>query len=308
MKKIIVADHYGVCMGVKRAISLSEETAAKESKVTIFREIVHNEAIVEKFRAEGVGQAKNIADIEGGTVIIPAHGASPDIFKKAAARGLNIIDATCPLVIRIHKIIRKLARDGYQILHFGDSEHDETIGIVGHAPDRVIVIANSGELEKLTDVSDKLAMTAQTTASISDFTIVEKIACRKFPQIKIFNTICNATSQRQAAITKLAPEVDLMLVVGSKSSANSNRLVQISKKFCKRAYLINSAMEIDLSWFRNERKKIDIVGLSAGASTPDFLIESVIEKLKEIAQSPLEIISPDRTALKNELALKNSVN
>jgi 4-hydroxy-3-methylbut-2-enyl diphosphate reductase len=306
MKKIIVADHYGVCMGVKRAISLSEETAVKENKVTIFREIVHNEAIVEKFRSEGVGQAKNIADIKGGTVIIPAHGASPDVFKKAAARGLNIIDATCPLVIRIHKIIRKLAHDGYQILHFGDSEHDETIGIVGHAPDRVTVIANSAELEKLTDVNEKLALTAQTTASISDFTMIEKIASRKFPQIKIFNTICNATSQRQAAITKLAPEVDLMLVVGSKSSANSSRLVQISKAFCERAYLINSAIEINPLWFQDGRQKIDVVGLSAGASTPDFLIEGVIDRLKEIAQSPLEIISSDRKTLKNELALKNS--
>ena len=306
MKKIIVADYYGVCMGVKRAISMTEETSRQDKNVTIFREIVHNEAIVEKFRSEGVGQAKSIENIKDGTVIIPAHGASPDIFQKAAAKGLNAVDATCPLVIRIHKIIRKLARTGYQILHFGDSEHDETIGIVGHAPDRVKVIADTSELEKIESVYNKVALTAQTTASIADFTEVENVARKKFPQIEVFNTICNATSQRQAAITKLAPTVDIMLVVGSKSSANSNRLVQISKAFCSRAYLIDSALEINPEWFEDENKQIDIVGLSAGASTPDFLIEGVIEKLKEFSQSQVELVYPEKKSNENELALKNS--
>ena len=134
-------------------------------------------------------------------------------------------------------------------------------------------------------VYNKVALTAQTTASIADFTEVENVARKKFPQIEVFNTICNATSQRQAAITKLAPTVDIMLVVGSKSSANSNRLVQISKAFCSRAYLIDSALEINPEWFEDENKQIDVVGLSAGASTPDFLIEGVIEKLKEFSQS-----------------------
>jgi len=306
MKKIIVADYYGVCMGVKRAISMTEETSRQKKNVTIFREIVHNEAIVEKFRSEGVGQAKSIENIKGGTVIIPAHGASPEIFKRAASKNLNVVDATCPLVIRIHKIIGKLARAGYQIFHFGDNEHDETIGIVGHAPDRVKVIANKSEFEKIESVPEKVALTAQTTASIANFEEVVEIALKKFPQIEIFNTICNATSQRQAAITKLAPTVDLMLVVGSKSSANSNRLAQISKSFCGRAYLINSAREIKPEWFEDKNQQVDVVGLSAGASTPDFLIEGVIERLKEFSSSPIELIYPEKVSIKNELALKNS--
>lgn len=306
MKKIIVADYYGVCMGVKRAISLTEETALKGDKVTIFREIVHNEAIVEKFRSEGIGQAKSIDAINGGTAIIPAHGASPEIFRKAAAKGLNVVDATCPLVIRIHKIIRKLADGGYQILHFGDSEHDETIGIVGHAPDRVTVIARASDLDKINPAGQKIALTAQTTASISDFEKIEKVARRKFPRIEIFNTICNATSQRQAAITRLAPQVDIMLVVGSKSSANSNRLAQISKSLCNRAYLIDSAEDIEPAWFRDGNNPVDIVGLSAGASTPDFLINGAIEKLKDIAGCPIEVIYPEEDSRENILALKNS--
>lgn len=306
MKRIIVADYYGVCMGVKRAISMTEETSRQDNNVTIFREIVHNEAIVEKFRSEGVGQAKSIESIKGGTVIIPAHGASPDIFKRAAAKNLNVVDATCPLVIRIHDIIAKLAGAGYQILHFGDSEHDETIGIVGHAPERVKVIANISDLDKIESVQNQVALTAQTTASIANFTEVEEVACRKFPQIEVFNTICNATSQRQAAITKLAPTVDVMLVVGSKSSANSNRLVQISKSFCSRAYLIDSAKEIVPKWFEDEHKQIDVVGLSAGASTPDFLIEGVIEKLNQFSLTPVELIYPEKKSNKNELALRES--
>ncbi|RKX18651.1 MAG: 4-hydroxy-3-methylbut-2-enyl diphosphate reductase [Candidatus Zixiibacteriota bacterium] len=306
MKKIIVADYYGVCMGVKRAISMTEKTSHQGKNVTIFREIVHNEAIVEKFRSEGVGQAKSIENIDGGTVIIPAHGASPDIFKKAVEKGLDVVDATCPLVIRIHKIIGKLASAGYQILHFGDSEHDETIGIVGHAPERVKVIADISELEKIESACDKVALTAQTTASIADFTKIEKDARKKFPQIEVFNTICNATSQRQAAITKLAPMVNIMLVVGSKSSANSNRLVQISRTFCNRAYLIDSAGEINPEWFEDENGQIDVVGLSAGASTPDFLIEGAIEKLKEFSRSQVELVYPEKKPDENELALKNS--
>jgi len=306
MKKIIVADHYGVCMGVKRAISMTEKTSTQDKHVTIFREIVHNEAIVEKFRAEGVGQTNSVDSISGGTVIIPAHGASPDIFKRAEAKKLNVVDATCPLVIRIHKIIRKLADAGYYILHYGDSAHDETVGIIGHAPDRVQVIENISDLDKIESLPEKVALTAQTTAGITNFDEVEKAAIEKFPQIEVFNTICNATSQRQDAITKLAPNVDIMLVVGSKSSANSNRLAQISKLFCKRAYLIDSAKEIDPNWFNDENEPVDVVGLSAGASTPDFLIDGVIEKLKGFSNTPVELIYPDKKTKQNELALKNT--
>jgi len=306
MKKIIVADHYGVCMGVKRAISMTEETSQQDKNVTIFREIVHNEAIVEKFRSEGVGQTNSVDSISGGTVIIPAHGASPDIFKRAEAKNLNVVDATCPLVIRIHKIIRKLADSGYYILHYGDSAHDETVGIIGHAPDRVKVIESVSDLDKIESLPEKVALTAQTTAGISNFDEVEQVAIKKFPQIEVFNTICNATTQRQAAITKLAPNVDIMLVVGSKSSANSNRLAQISKSLCKRAYLIDSAKEIDPEWFDDKSQPVEVVGLSAGASTPDFLIEGVIEKLNRFSQSPVELIYPKKKSKENALALKNS--
>lgn len=290
-------------MGVKRAIAIAEETAGSNGRVTILNEIVHNEAIVEKFRREGVGQSFSLEDVKEGTLIISAHGASPEVFRKAEEKGLKVVDATCPLVIRIHKIVKKLAENGYHVLHFGDDKHDETIGITGHAPDKVTVIPTLDALEALGPFDGKLAMTSQTTARVSDFVEVERRAKEKYPQIEIFNTICNATNQRQAAIMDLAPRVDMMLVVGSESSANSKRLAQISKAICGLAYLINSPDDIRPGWFAYSDKKIDVVGLSAGASTPDFLIDGAIAKLQEIGGGEVEVVYPEKRMAKNRLAL-----
>ncbi len=305
MKKIIIAEHYGFCMGVKRAISKTEETVLHDKRVTILNEIVHNEAIVEKFKRDGVGQAKSIEEIDGGTVIIPAHGVSPEILQKARECGLKVVDATCPLVIRIHKIIMRLAENGYRILHFGDKAHDETIGIVGHAPNRVTVIGNLDAIRGLSPIEGKLALTSQTTARVADFVEIEREVKIKFPQIEVFNTICNATNQRQAAIMDLAPRVNLMLVVGSQTSANSKRLAQIARAICGRGYLINSARDILPEWFHVGDKDIETVGISAGASTPDFLIASAIERLKEIAGGGVEVVYPRKQNNQNSLFLKD---
>lgn len=308
IKKIIIARHYGFCMGVKRAISTAETTMTKEEKVTILNEIVHNDAIVERFSRAGVGQSRSIDDITCGTLIVSAHGASPQVFKKAAKKGLKIVDATCPLVIHIHKIIKRLAEDGYQILHFGDPEHDETIGIVGHAPSRVTVIRSAEMLEQLNFTNGKIALTAQTTAGTSDFALIEKAVKKKYPDVKVYNTICNATSQRQAAVTALAPEVNLMLIVGSTTSANSKRLAQISRIICPRSYLINSADDIKVDWFTESGNDVEVVGLTAGASTPDFLITGAIKRLKELTESEVEVIYPPREIRRNRLELENKEN
>jgi 4-hydroxy-3-methylbut-2-en-1-yl diphosphate reductase len=304
LKKIIIAEYYGFCMGVERAISITKKTKENHSKVTILNEIVHNDAVVNDFARSGVGRALSISDIKDGTVIISAHGVSPDVYAQAEAQGLNIVNATCPLVIRIHKIIKKLADDGYFIIHFGDSEHDETIGILGHAPDKMIVISESKDLKSIGKLTGKVALTSQTTAHVADFVKIEKAVRKKYPKVEIFNTICNATNQRQAAIIGLAPMVDMMLVVGSKTSANSKRLAQISKTFCKTSYLINSAEDIKVEWFKQKGRKIETVGLSAGASTPDFLIEGAIKRLKKIATGKVEIIHPGKKARINQLVLK----
>ncbi|MGH8016641.1 MAG: 4-hydroxy-3-methylbut-2-enyl diphosphate reductase, partial [Candidatus Zixiibacteriota bacterium] len=230
IKQIIMANHKGFCMGVKRAINIAEETSkATDGKVTILNEIVHNESVVEKFRREGVGQAFSVEDVDEGTLIISAHGIAPSVIKQAEERGLKVIDATCPLVTRIYDIIVKAVENGFYIVHYGDPTHDETHGVLGYAPDKITVAGDKETLLSLPDWKDrKLGLTVQTTAHEQEFHEAEKLALEKWPHIQVFNTICNATTKRQQAILELAPKVDMVLVVGSKTSANSNRLAQIS--------------------------------------------------------------------------------
>jgi len=295
LKKVFVAQHHGFCMGVKRAIKVAEETAqSHDDNVTILNEIVHNEAVVERFREQGVGQAFSVDDVNGGTLIISAHGVAPHVIEDAKAKGLNVVDATCPLVTRIYQIVMKVIDDGYYVIHFGDRHHDETGGIVGHAPDRITVISNKEELATLPDWSDrKLGLTSQTTASQEEFADFKKAAKAKWPHIEAFDTICNATEQRQQSIMDLAPKVDLILVVGSKTSANSKRLADISNTLCGRGILIDNAGSIKPEWF-DEGKPVEHVGVSAGASTPEFLVEEVIKKLVELSGGTAEVILPER--------------
>jgi len=295
LKKIIIAHHHGFCMGVKRAINIAEETAlSRHGRVTILNEIVHNEAVVESFRRKGIGQAFSVDDVNEGTLIISAHGVAPDVKSEAEGRGLDVVDATCPLVSRIYNIIHKIVQNGYYVVHYGDPMHDETRGIVGHAPDRITVVGNGKELLALPDwPGRKLGLTVQTTAYMSEFAEIEKLAKQKWPHVEIFNTVCNATTQRQTAIMDLAPQVDIVLVVGSATSANSKRLAKISEAICGWGILISSSDYIDEGWFV-EDQKVDSVGVSAGASTPDFLVEDVIKRLVEISRGTAEVIVPEK--------------
>ncbi len=292
LKKIILANHYGFCMGVKRAIKIALETGdAGPGPVNVIHEIVHNDAVVKNLADQGIGYVSDVTKAPGGTVIVSAHGAPPSMYTEAADRGLNVVDATCPLVIRIHKIIHKLIDDGYQIIHFGDIHHHETIGVVGQAPPgRVQVIGSIEALRKLKANGRRYALTAQTTADVADFKKIGAEAKKYFDGIEVCNTICNATSQRQAAILEIAPEVQLMLVVGSASSANSNRLRSISESVCGKAYLVNSVDTLDESWLDG----VETVGITAGASTPDFLVEEIVARLEAYSGGTARVIRPGR--------------
>ncbi len=299
LKKIYIASHHGFCMGVKRAIQFAEDTSENaKGKVTILNEIVHNEAVVDKFKQRGVEQASSVEDIKEGTLIISAHGIAPDIIEKAKDKGLSVVDATCPLVTNIYDIIRDVVKKDYYIIHYGNPHHDETMGIVGYAPDRITVAATEEELLALPEWKDrKLCLTVQTTAHIEDFVAVEQKALKKWSHLKVFHTICNATTKRQSAIMELAPKVDMVLVVGSQSSANSNRLASISNDICGNGKLIGSAADIDTSWFADN--SVQSIGISAGASTPDFLVEDVIKKLIEISGGKAEVIQPNSKRINN---------
>lgn len=312
LEKIIIADHHGFCMGVKRAIDIAEQSSTQKlGEVTILKEIVHNDAVVKRFRDAGIKQEFNVDDISSGDVIVSAHGIDPKVIDTAREKGLNVIDATCPLVTRIHDIIDKLMERDYHVIHFGDYHHDETMGVVGHATDgRITVIPDVEALKSHRETlgsspPKKLALTSQTTAGASSFAEAEKLAMEYWPHIKIFNTICNATSQRQSAILKLAPSVDMTLVVGSRTSANSLRLAEIADVLCDTGILIEDAGGIKEEWFSESAENpVRIVGISAGASTPEFLVEGVVEKLLELSNGQAEVIRPKKRARKNTLALQ----
>jgi 4-hydroxy-3-methylbut-2-enyl diphosphate reductase len=288
LSKIIVAKYYGFCMGVKRAIKIAEETGtSRTGPVNVFHEIVHNDAVVRRLAADGVGSVDTLDEAPGGTIIISAHGTVPSVFTQARKMGLEVVDATCPLVIHIHKTINKLIAEGYTIIHYGDRDHVETIGVVGQAPaDRMHVIRTVEDIEGLALPDGKYALTSQTTAGVDDFERISAAVKRRLSAVKIYNTVCNATSQRQAAVLDIAPEVQVMLVVGSSSSANSKRLREISEAACGRAFLINTADQLEDAWLDG----VTTVGITAGASTPDFLVETVITKLSDFSSGKAEII------------------
>lgn len=294
LRKIRVAKYSGFCMGVKRAIKIAEETAAEaDGPVTILNEIVHNEAVVEKFRKDGLGQVSNVDDVNQGTLIISAHGVSPSVLQQADKAGLSVVDATCPLVERIYKIITKIVAQGYHVIHVGDPNHDETHGIVGYAPDHITVVACKEELADLPDWKDrKLGLTVQTTAHTGELVDIEKLARERWPDIEIFNTICNATTRRQSSVVDMSPDVDVILVVGSSTSANSNRLAKIADASCGKGYLIGSAADIREEWFEGS-SPAQVVGISAGASTPEFLVDEVIARLVGISGGQAEVIRPE---------------
>ena len=291
LKTIRLARHYGFCMGVKRAIRTALQTGDDSvGPVNVIHDIVHNDTVVKSLAERKVGSVASVGEAPGGTIIVPAHGAPPALFEEAERRGLIVVDATCPLVIKIQRIVRRLVDNDYEIIHFGDMHHDETRAVVGQAPDgRVAVIHDVEELRALPQDRPKLALTSQTTADAVEFARISREARRLFPNIKIYNTICNATGQRQKAVLELAPEVDLMLIVGSRSSANSKRLRDISQTVCKQAYLINSARDIDPAWFED----VTAVGVTAGASTPDVLAEEVVAWLVAFSDGKAVVVRSD---------------
>jgi 4-hydroxy-3-methylbut-2-en-1-yl diphosphate reductase len=296
IRKIIVARSYGFCMGVKRAIKIARETAEQaDGPVTILNEIVHNDAVVEDFRNQGVSQKFNVTDVDCGTLIISAHGVAPGVKADALAKGLSVVDATCPLVSRIYDIIAEVVPKDYYIIHFGDRNHDETTGVYGHAPDRITVVSSVAELDRYPAWTErKLGLTVQTTMGLEDFREFEAAARKKWPHIETFDTICNATSKRQTAIMDMASDVDMILVVGSATSANSNRLADISRRLCGRGELIGSDADIREEWFTGKNEPVATVGVSAGASTPDFLVGAVIDRLVELSGGSAQVVHQEK--------------
>jgi 4-hydroxy-3-methylbut-2-enyl diphosphate reductase len=275
-------------MGVERSISMAEEARAEvEGEITILNEIVHNHSVVMDLERRGIGRTGDLEQVEGGTLIISAHGVAPSVIDRARQRGLNVIDSTCPLVTVLHKAADYFIKRDYTVIVFGDERHDEMIGVKGHSPDKIIVLKKIESFEDLPEIEGKVAFISQSTQSMEAFERAAKLVEAKYKDVRIKNTICDATRQRQTSILDLAPRMDLMIVVGSQTSANSQRLAQISQKSGTQAYLIDNAAEIKSWWFDGVQE----LGITAGASTPDWVVMEVVETIKGMAASAGNVVA-----------------
>ena len=280
--KIILANPRGFCAGVNMAIESLEHALERfGSPIYVYHEIVHNRPIVERFRARGVVFVDDISEVpSGGTVLYSAHGVSPVIREHSAARDLRAIDATCPLVTKVHNEAVRFARDGYTIVLIGHEGHDEVIGTMGEAPANMVLVEDADDVAALALPPDaKLAFLTQTTLSVDEAKAVIDALRAKYPQVVGPNKddICYATQNRQEAVRDLVPEADVVLVLGSQNSSNSQRLAELAKSSGKAAHLIDRVTELRDEWFR----PTDTVLITAGASAPEDHVQDCVDHLRK---------------------------
>jgi 4-hydroxy-3-methylbut-2-enyl diphosphate reductase len=303
--EVVLAGPRGFCAGVERAIDIVElALSVCVPPVYVRREIVHNRHVVEELRHKGAIFVDELTEVpDGATVIFSAHGVSPAVREEAEGRGLRVIDATCPLVTKVHLEAVRYAREGYSIVLIGHEDHDEVIGTLGEAPDRIFVIDSVAEVEKLEVPNpEKIAYLTQTTLSVDDTRDVIEALRRKFPRIvgPSRDDICYATQNRQAAVKTVARDVDVVLVIGSANSSNAIRLVEVSRSAGTRAYLINDERDIRPEWLEGAQR----IGVTAGASTPEVLVSQTVEALRHrgVTVRVVHVVDEDvRFALPQEL-------
>ncbi|MDG1089509.1 MAG: 4-hydroxy-3-methylbut-2-enyl diphosphate reductase [Candidatus Marinimicrobia bacterium] len=289
--KIILAKSAGYCFGVRDAVNAAYDVSKEHGEVYMLGDIVHNENVVEDLEKKGVKVVENLEEIpEDKPVLFRAHGTSKDVWKKAEDKKMNIIDATCPLVHDIHREVKELHAEGRKIIIIGDHGHDEVIGIASQV-EGAIIIASIEEAQKLRKTK-KAGIVSQSTQAIENVQDIINILMTKVVDLRFINTICFPTKRNHQQIKELSVITDMMLIIGSFTSANSKRLTELSLERNKNTYQVTNAAEIDSSWFKNN---INSVGISAGASTPDWIIDSVIKKVKELTNTTeKEIIHESR--------------
>jgi len=282
--KIVIAKDAGYCFGVRDAVNLAYESTRENGKVYMLGTIVHNERVIQDLTDAGTKVVKKLSDVpEESPILFRAHGTANTIWDEAKKRSMNIIDATCPLVREIHDEVRKLADENRQIIIIGDHGHDEVAGIASQVED-AIVIATPKEAEGLKKMKTA-GVVSQSTQTIENVQAIINILMNKVFDLRFVNTICFPTKRNQAQIKELSEKCDVMIIIGSFTSANSKRLAKLSKGVNSKTYQVNSANELKEQWFDG----CETVGISAGASTPDYLIEEVGKRIESFAKELLRV-------------------
>jgi 4-hydroxy-3-methylbut-2-enyl diphosphate reductase len=283
LDEILLAEPRGFCAGVDRAIEIVERAIAKfGAPIYVRHEIVHNTYVVNDLKAKGAIFIEDLAEVPAGaTLVFSAHGVSQAVRREAQERGFSIFDATCPLVTKVHVEVAKLHKEGYDFIMIGHKGHPEVEGTMGQLNEGIYLVEDVADVDRIQPPqSDKLAVVTQTTLSVDDAAEILAAVKRRFPSVREpkQQDICYATQNRQDAVKVLAPQVDVLIVVGSPTSSNSNRLRELGERLGAHAYMVDQPEDLKPEWLEGKRR----VGLTAGASAPDILVQQVITRLKSL--------------------------
>lgn len=275
--EIIIAKQSGLCYGVKRALRIARRTRQQKNReVFTFGELIHNPQVISDLKAQGIYPVEDLDALSSGTVIIRSHGISPDIYKLLMERKMEIVDATCPIVKKIQKLVSRLAKKEDEIIIVGNKEHPEIKGLIGYSLGKGVIVENELEARSMPS-KKKRAVLAQSTQDLYLFANVVAALIEKTEELKVYNTICSSTQTRQKSTSELASSVDTLFIVGGKNSSNTNKLYQISKRILPNTYFIESAKKITSQMLEGAKK----IGLSGGASTPPEAIQEAVMKIKK---------------------------
>lgn len=277
--KIVVARHAGFCFGVKRATLMAFEKALEEGggRTCTLGPIIHSPQVVARLEGKGVKVVKSLAEIDEGRIILRSHGVTAAEMKEAYDKGLDVVDATCPFVKKAQNQVKMLSDEGYDMVIVGEKDHPEVEGIVSYAKGKVFVVASVGDALNLPDMK-KTGVVAQTTQSYHTLKAVVDVCLAKAQELRVFNTICDATSVRQEEAIVIAGDVDCMLVIGGFNSANTRRLSEVCSEIQKNTHHVETVEQLSPEWFVG----VSAVGVTAGASTPKWLIDEVLEGIKAL--------------------------
>lgn len=278
--KIHLAKSAGFCFGVKRALDIAFHTVKSANNIFMLGDIVHNEDVVKQITDCGIRKIKRLIPGMDKTLLLRAHGASAKTIKRAKKLGFKIVDATCPMVKEIHKIVREMEQKGYKIIVIGDKKHEEVQGIIGQLRGKAIVIEGIKALPlKALQKIKKAAVVVQSTQNLEKVIRISETLKKYIKELNFFNTICMPTRRKQQEIRLMPLKNDLMIIIGSKTSANTKRLYEISKSLNKRSYWVQSKQDLKLNWFKNAKS----IGITAGASTPNSTTQKIVEYIKQIS-------------------------